>query len=105
MGEPKITVEGTPNPNAAKFVLDRAVPGGGSRSYFDPADARGDRLAERLFDVDGVRALFMVDDFITVTKEEEASWPDLVERVEAVIREQVREGDGRSGAPRPPAGD
>jgi len=44
----QITVEGTPNPHAAKFVLDRDIPGEGSRSYFDPESAAEDPLAARL---------------------------------------------------------
>lgn len=86
MPELSVHVEGTPNPNAAKFVLDRSLLGEGSRSYFDAGAAEGDPLAERLFEIDGVRALFMVDDFITVTKREDAEWADIVDRVEAVIR-------------------
>ena len=81
----KITVHGTPNPNAAKFVVEGAALGEESRSYFDREAARGDGLAERLFDVDGVRALFIVDDFITVTKNEGAEWSEMVGRVEQVI--------------------
>lgn len=89
MSTPAVRVEGTPNPNAAKFVLDRPLPVEGSRSYFDAAAAEGDRLAERLFEIDGVRALFMVDDFITVTKAEEMAWSDLVDRVREVIAAEV----------------
>ncbi len=91
MAELKITVEGTPNPNAAKFTLDRSVPGDSSRSYFDAEAAAGDPLAEKLFAVTGVRALLLVDNFITVTKTEEAEWPALVDRIEAVIREQIKD--------------
>ena len=89
MTEPdiQITVEGTPNPNAAKFVLDRDVPGEGSRSYFDPESAAADPLARRLFGVDGVRALLFVENFITVTKTRDLAWPDLLEEIEAAIRE------------------
>jgi hypothetical protein len=86
---PEITVQGTPNPNAAKFVLDREVPGEGSRSYFDPESASGDPLAERLFAIDGVRALLLVENFITVTKTDEIEWPDLVEAIEAAIRTEL----------------
>lgn len=84
-----IRVEGTPNPNAAKFVLGRRLLGEGSRSYFDPETARGDPLAERLFRIEGVRALLLVEDFITVTKTDEADWPALVEEVEAAIRSEL----------------
>lgn len=89
----EITVQGTPNPNAAKFVLDREVPGEGSRSYFDAESAEGDRLASRLFDVAGVRALLIVENFITVTKVETIEWPELVDEVEEAIREALTAPD------------
>lgn len=85
----QITVEGTPNPNAAKFVLDREVPGEGSRSYFDADSAADDALASRLFAVDGVRALLIVENFITVTKTAELDWPDLVDELEEAIHDAL----------------
>lgn len=93
MAELTVTVQGTPNPNAAKFTLDRPLPDSESRSFFAADEAGEDRLAARLFDVDGVRALFMVDNFITVTKLDEARWDDLVEPIRTAIRE-VLEGAG-----------
>lgn len=86
-----IQVEGTPNPHAAKFSLSRSLPVEGSRSYFDPTDAEGDDLAEGLFEVEGVKALLVVEDFITVTKSEDADWEELVERVAEVIRTRFPE--------------
>ena len=73
-------------------TLDRELPDGGGRSYFDAEAARGDRLAERLFEVDGVRALLLVDNFITVTKADDEEWSELVERIERVIREELSPG-------------
>lgn len=88
--EVQIRVEGTPNPNAAKFVLDRDLPGGGgSRSYFDPGAAAGDALATRLFAIDGVRALLLVDDFVTVTKREDVTWDEIVDEIEEAIRAEI----------------
>jgi len=81
----QITVEGTPNPHAATFVLDREIPGEGSRSYFDPESAAEDPLAARLFEVDGVRALLIVENFITVTKTAALGWPDLLDEIEEAI--------------------
>lgn len=86
MSEVEIQVEGTPNPNAAKFTLSRPLPTDESRSYFDADAASGDPLASRLFDVEGVKALLMVDNFITVTKAEEARWDDLVPPIREAIR-------------------
>jgi hypothetical protein len=89
MSELEITVQGTPNPNAAKFTLDRDLPDTEARSYFDAQAAGGDHLAERLFRVDGVRALLLVDNFITVTKAEDEEWPDMVAKIQTAIREEL----------------
>lgn len=89
MSRRQIQVEGTPNPNAAKFVLDDEVFGAESRSYFSAADAGGDSLAERLFEIEGVRALFMVDNFITVTRSESTAWDAMVEEILCAIREEL----------------
>ena len=91
MALPAIQVQGTPNPNAAKFVLGRSLLGDEGRTYFDAAAAEGNPLAERLFGVEGVRALFLVDNFITVTKVESASWDDLVEPIREAIAEELEE--------------
>ncbi len=91
MALPAIQVQGTPNPNAAKFVLGQSMLGDEGRTYFDAEAAEGNPLAERLFGVDGVRALFMVDNFITVTKAEGATWDDLVEPIREAIAEELDE--------------
>ena len=85
----QITVEGTPNPNAAKFVLNRKVPSEGSASYFDAPSAQGTILAARLFEVDGVRALLIIDNFITVTKVDEFEWSNLVDTLMDTIKEAL----------------
>lgn len=89
MSEIQITVQGTPNPNAAKFVLDRDIPGEGSRSYFDAGTAESDPLAAALFGIEGVRALLIVENFITVTKTADAEWERLVEEVRSVIKDEL----------------
>ena len=91
MATPAIEVHGTPNPNAAKFVLDRGALGEVGRTYFEREAAAGDPLAERLFSVEGVRALFMVDNFITVTKTDAADWDDMVDPIRRAIQEEFGE--------------
>lgn len=92
MPEPKISVQGTPNPNAAKFTLDRVlVEGTAARSYFDADAAREDPLARRLFEIDGVESLLIADNFITVTKLPDASWDDLVPTIESTIRDALQD--------------
>ena len=88
MPEPTITVQGTPNPNAAKFTVDRIlVEGGASKSYFDRESATDDPLASALFALDGVDSLLIADDFVTVSKTPPTTWDSLAPQIERVIRE------------------
>jgi hypothetical protein len=89
MSQLDITVEGTPNPNAAKFVVSGASLGAESRSYFAAAEAVEDELAASLFEVEGVRALLIVDNFITVTKTDTVAWDDIVEDITCTIEEAL----------------
>jgi hypothetical protein len=88
-----IRFQPTPNPNAGKFILDReVVPGGKSRSYFTPEEARGDALGEALMELEGVANIFMVEDFVTVTRRPEIDWQVLIPRVETAIRSALGAG-------------
>ena len=90
MPDPSITVQGTPNPNAAKFTVDRTlVEGGSSVSYFSAEQAEGDALAGQLFAVAGVESLLIAEDFVTVTKSDAADWDLLVPQIESAIREAL----------------
>lgn len=77
-----IRFQTTPNPNAGKFSAGRPlVEGKASRSYYSAPQAAGDPLAELLFQLDGVASLFMVEDFVTVTKKPDADWRLLAPQV------------------------
>lgn len=76
----------TPNPNAGKFTIGRAVVDGRtSRTFHNAQQAAADPVAAALFELDGVASVFMVSDFVTVTKNEDASWSDLVPRVTSTL--------------------
>jgi len=90
MAEPTVRFQPTPNPNAGKFSTDRTVVQNGSRSYFSAEQASGDPVAEALFAIPGVASVFMVADFITVTKTPDARWDELAPRVEQAIRATLR---------------
>lgn len=90
MPDASVEYQPTPNPNAGKFVTDRpVVPDGGSRSYFDPEEARDDPVARALMGLPGVRSIFMVEDFITVTKAPTTPWADLIPEVSRRIRDAL----------------
>ena len=77
-------VQPTPNPNAAKFVLDRPIVEQ-PISFFNAGAAKGNALAEQLFAIAGVSSLLLLGDFITVNKTPDAKWGDITSRVKAVL--------------------
>lgn len=78
----QIQFQPTPNPNAGKFVAGRAlVDGKASRSFYNAEQAATDPLANALFGLDGVSSVFMVEDFVTVTKQPDADWSELIPTV------------------------
>lgn len=81
-----IRFSATPNPNAGKFTIGRpVVDGRTSRSYHDAQQAAADPVAAALFELEGVASVFMVSDFVTVTKTAGASWSELVPRVTSTL--------------------
>jgi Fe-S cluster biogenesis protein NfuA len=83
-----IDVEYTPNPNAKKFVLGKTVISNGSKQFNSAEEAKGDKLAERLFSVNGAISVFYLSDFITVEKGDESiNWRVFEDEVKKVISE------------------
>jgi hypothetical protein len=73
-----VTPEPTPNPNAVKFTLNRQVVEGRSQTFRAGSDPAESPLGARLFALDGVTNVFLVSNFVSVTKEDEADWNELV---------------------------
>src|SRR3546814_7736067 len=70
-----IQTEQTPNPATLKFLPGRTVMESGTADFPGPEKAEGKSpLAERLFQVDGVAAVFFGSDFVTVTKVADKEW-------------------------------
>jgi Fe-S cluster biogenesis protein NfuA len=84
---PKISdIEETPNPNAVKFILREAVSNGTAQSFSSAPQAENDPLAKSLFDVGHVVSVFYMDRMITVEKDDEGDWDDLLPALAVPIR-------------------
>lgn len=87
LGMPKINdIEETPNPNAVKFILREPVSHGVARQYGSADLAANDPLAKSLFDVGHVVSVFYMDSMITVEKEDEGDWDELLPALAVPIR-------------------
>jgi len=98
---PKISdIEETPNPNAVKFILREAVSNGTVNQYGSAEAAEADPLAKSLFDVGHVVSVFYMDKMITVEKDDEGDWDDLLPVLAVPIRaaEAVNSGAAAAGA-------
>ncbi|MBI4342247.1 MAG: NifU N-terminal domain-containing protein [Candidatus Omnitrophica bacterium] len=85
MGVPlELTVQGTPNPHAAKFTLNRVV-AAQSATYREAASASA-AWAKELLGIAGVTQVFALNNFITVNKASEATWDVIGPQIEAVLR-------------------
>lgn len=67
----------TPNPNALQFVLSGCALDRGKKSYASRNDCPGDKLGEALFDIQGVGNVYIMENFVTVTKDDGANWTSL----------------------------
>ena len=84
---PKIAeIEGTPNPNAMKFILKEPLTWGITRSYDNIEQAKDDALATALFEIEHVTNVFYVDHWITVTQDGGADWHELQRKIAEPIR-------------------
>jgi len=98
---PKISdIEETPNPNAVKFILREAVSNGIAHSYPSATQAQDDLLAKALFDIEHVVSVFYMDRMITVEKDDEGDWDDLLPTLAVPIRaaESVASATGAATA-------
>jgi hypothetical protein len=83
---PKIVFQETPNPLAGKFSVGRTLlEGRRGRTYDSLASAADEPIAARLLAEPGVRSVFIVADFVTVTREPSATWPELAPRVRRAL--------------------
>jgi hypothetical protein len=81
----QVSVQPTPNENALKFVTNRRVTEGRSQTFTDPSTASSP-LARDLLAISGVRQVFFLNDFITITRHSGVEWDNVVPQAEALIR-------------------
>ncbi|GGC52026.1 NifU family protein [Chelatococcus reniformis] len=86
-----IQTEATPNPATLKFLPGRVVMAQGTLDLRDGEQAQKSPLAERLFAVDGVAAVFFGHDFVTVTKSG-GEWQHLKPAILGAIMEHYQSG-------------
>ncbi|MFQ5966190.1 MAG: NifU N-terminal domain-containing protein [Acidimicrobiia bacterium] len=78
-----VQAERTPNPNAMKFTVSRDV---GEPRTFVAGQEHGDPMADELLALNGVTSIFMVSDFVTISKTDEAAWSEIEPEAVEVLK-------------------
>ncbi|XP_042893558.1 NFU1 iron-sulfur cluster scaffold homolog, mitochondrial-like [Penaeus japonicus] len=88
-----IKVQDTPNPNSLKFIPGVQVLESGTADFPNVSAAQKSPLAKLLFRIEGVQAVFLSTDFITITKyDEESEWRTIKPEAFAVIMDFFASG-------------
>lgn len=88
-----IQLEWTPNPSSLKYVVDRPLLERGVAQFSERAAAAAKSpLAARLLALEGVTAVMIGADFVTVTKAEDNAWDLLSAQVVAALEAHLDSG-------------
>lgn len=77
-----VVVSNTPNPNALKFTVGEDV--GGPLTYAAGSEPDNEMAAE-LIAIEGVTSMFATADFITLSKQPDASWEYIAAEAQTIL--------------------
>ena len=87
-----IYLEANPNPNSLKFVTDKILINDGIiKDYPDVESAINSPLAISLFEFKYIKRVFIMSNFITLTKNEDISWDDIKIELRDFIKKYIEE--------------
>ena len=79
----------TPNPDALQFVINSVILSRGNKSYSSQKDCDGDGLGQAIFALEGIASVYVMDNFVTVTKDGSVEWTPLRDQVWKAIDSNV----------------
>lgn len=87
-----IYTEATPNPEALKFVANKMLLHGNSAHFESEADAEQSPLATQLFVFPFVKEVFIMNNFVTITKTEDQNWYEIMQELRQFLKEFLESG-------------
>lgn len=88
----EVYTEYTPNPESLKFVVNKMLSPERSADFRTAEEATGHPLAEELFTKNYVQGVFISGNFVTITKNPELEWIEIVPEMRAFLKDYVTEG-------------
>ena len=87
-----IYTEATPNPETLKFVVNKMLFENESADFQNMESAKNSPLAMDLFGFPFVKGVFIMNNFVTITKHPETLWEDIMPSLKAFIKKYVQDG-------------
>lgn len=83
-----IYTEATPNPEALKFVANKLFVDNGNSAHFETAaDATLSPLATQLFVFPFVKEVFIMNNFVTITRQGDQDWYEIMHEIRQFLKE------------------
>ena len=87
-----IQTEITPNPNSLKFLPGKVVSNSGSFEISKKEDTDNE-LLRNLLSINGIQGIFLSKDFISINKNDDASWEEIKHIVISLINDFYSDGN------------
>lgn len=83
-----VRVDPTPNPNSLKFTASSTL-SPKPVTYASAEAAAADPLAAKLFAVPGVKSVFVLNNFVTVTKDPAVDWGAMADQLARIVGDHL----------------
>lgn len=80
-----VEIQNTPDQNIVNFFPDQPIYTQGSAEFFDRKSLHKSPFAEQIFDIGGISSIFITNDMISVTKNDDAVWDEITPLILAEI--------------------
>ncbi|MCO6494338.1 MAG: NifU family protein [Bacteroidetes bacterium] len=87
-----VFVEGTPNPESLKFVLNKMILPNDSADFRTKEEATDSPLALALFENPDVEGVFIMNNFVSITKKPQADWRELAPVIKDSVKKLIESG-------------
>jgi Fe-S cluster biogenesis protein NfuA len=89
----EVYTEANPNPNSMKFVVNFLITPDENSYDFENRQAAGNSpLAQAIFNFGFVERVFIMNNFVTVTKNEETEWVEVIPQIKKTVKNFLEEG-------------
>jgi Fe-S cluster biogenesis protein NfuA len=87
-----VYAEQTPNPETLKFVVNKDISRGGTFDFPTKESAVDSPLARELYGFEFVKGVFISANFVTITKDEDTKWIQIIPKVRTMLKEYLEAG-------------